>query len=97
MIPVDELELPAEQLQNVVRYQYHQAEAGRAEVHVEVTPSFGELDVQEIRAAYHERLGAQLDMSLKVVDKVSLADSGKLKRVVSEVVVSYPHKEKSEI
>jgi phenylacetate-CoA ligase len=70
---------------HVSRYQYHQNRAGILNLRLMVTANFTAIDEQMIRQAYQNKVGAELEVNLIIVEEIPLTPRGKLKRLIQEI------------
>ena len=71
-------------LEHVARFQYRQTEPGSCSLRVVPAPGFTDADAARIEQAYRDKLGAELDVVVELVDEIPLTERGKLKAVVRE-------------
>lgn len=76
--------------ESVLRYQYHQRTPGVCELRLMVRPRFSEPDAHRIAKAYRDKVGDELDLSVRIVDNIPLTDRGKL-RLLDSTLRTWRH------
>jgi phenylacetate-CoA ligase len=76
--------------ERVSRYQYRQREPGRCELRIVGAPGFTGDDRRAIAAAYHAKVGDELDLEVVLVDDIPLTERGKLRMLVRDEGPSSP-------
>ena len=69
---------------NVIRYQYYQKEKGKLEIRVIVNSNFTDKDADIIILEHNKKLQGEMDMELRIVTDIPLANSGKHRLVICE-------------
>ncbi len=70
---------------NVIRFQYFQEQPGAFELRIMVAPGFSNSDRRTILRAYNNKIGAELDFKVRVVDDIPLTSRGKLRLLDSRL------------
>lgn len=76
--------------EKVIRYQYYQDTVGRCELRVMASPDFGELDWIAIERAYRDKVGEELEISVRRVADIPLTERGKLRLLDSRLPATNP-------
>ena len=84
------LNLHGTMLDNVLRYQYYQNQPGIMEVRLVVSTGFSTEDADALSRAFSDRVGAELEVRLKVVSDIPLTNRGKLPRLIQEIAAAPP-------
>jgi phenylacetate-CoA ligase len=72
-------------LEHVLRYQYHQREAGVMEVRLMVSDAFSNVDLEQLTRAFADRVGSELEIRPRIVSEIALTPRGKLPRLIQEI------------
>ncbi len=84
------LNLHGTMLDNVLRYQYYQNQPGIMEVRLVVSKGFSTEDADALSRAFSDRVGAELEVRLRVVSDIPLTNRGKLPRLIQEIAAAPP-------
>lgn len=89
LISLAALNLHSDAFRNVHRFQLHQQQQGKITLKVMPKSSFREEDKEKIMAAFHKKIGDDLDVTVKEVKDIPLTERGKSKLLLQELKLGY--------
>jgi len=84
-ITMTSLNTHCDALKNIKKYQFYQTKVGYCELLLEVDDKFNANDLQVVSNVFQSKVGNELLIKCRIVEKVSLTKRGKHQFIVSEL------------